>query len=171
MHKESILKLIKSAECKSAEEIKLYAQACIELDVIKMIDGQMTVNMRSVISVTDFIIQGNDPDILVYIRKCFTGSTRILGGLVTHLKFNKDWRKLQSEWGKMAPYLKVFTNGMYIPFNKEILGHTLELLEAYNNYALVPLVINEILDVVIVKYKEIDYEEVVEAIGRELGIN
>lgn len=169
MHKESILKLIKSAECKSAEEIKLYAQACIELDVIKMIDGQMTVNMRSVISVTDFIIQGNDPEIVSFIKEtCNRESGK---SVLPDFKFKSVWRKVQSEWGKMAPYLKVFTNGMYIPFNKEILGHTLELLEAYNNYALVPLVINEILDVVIVKYKEIDYEEVVEAIGRELGIN
>lgn len=168
MNNSTILTLMKSAECKSAEEIKAYAKACVELDVIKMIDGQMTVNMKSVTEITDFVIQGNDPEIVSYIRKRFTGSTRILGGLITHLKFNKEWRKLQSEWGKMAPYLKIMTNGMYIPFNEEVLDCTLELLEEFNNDALLH---NEALEEMILKCKEIPYIEVVKTIKRELGIN
>ena len=168
MDKNIILKLMKSAECKCPAEINEYAQACVELGVVKIVDGQMAVNMKSVTEITDYIIQGNDPEIVSYIRKRFTGSTRILGGLVTHIKFNRDWRKVQSEWGRMYPYLKILTNGMYIPFNEEVLDCVLELLESFNDAV---LMYNEALEEMITKCKGIPYTKVVEAIRRELGIN
>lgn len=166
MHKESILKLIKSAECKCPADIRSYAQACIALDIIKIVDGQMTVNMKSVISVTDFIIQGNDPEIVSFIKEtCNRESGK---SVLPDFKFKSVWRKVQSEWGMLAPYLKVFSNGMYIPFNEEVLDCILELLEAFSNDA---LLYGEVLEEVLIRYKKIPYTKVIKAIRGELGIN
>lgn len=167
-NKSSILKLIKSAECKSAEEIKLYAQACVELDVIKILDNQMVINMKSVIGITDFVIQGNDPEIVSFIKETCCKDNKKPFSILSGFKFKSVWRKVQSEWGKMAPYLKILMNGMYIPFNEEVLDCTLELLEAFNEDA---LLYEDIIEDIIAKCKDIPYTKVVEAVRRELGIN
>ena len=168
MDRDSILKLIRSAECKCPAEISCYAQACIELDIIKVIDGQMTINMKSVTEITDYVVQGNDPDIVAYIKETCCKDNKKPFSILSGFKFKSIWRKVQSEWGKMYLYLKILTNGMYIPFNEEVLDCTLELLEAFNEDA---LLYNEELEEIIVRCKKTPYTKVVEAIRRELGIN
>ena len=162
MDNKEILNLITSSEYKSNEEIRTYAKACVKLNIVKYVDGHLTINMKTMFDVVNHIIQGNDPEILSYIRKYFTGSTRILGGLLTHIKFNRDWRKLQSEWGKMAPYLKVFANGMYIPFNKDLLETCQELIE--ENFT------DASFRGVMQKFKEIPHAKILEAIREELSV-
>ena len=166
MNKDTILKLMKSAECKCPAEINEYTRACKELNIIKVIDGQMTVNMKSVIEITDFVIQGNNPEIVSFIKEtCYKKSGKTL---LPDFKFKGVWRKVQAEWGRMYPYIKIITNGMYFPFNEEVLDCVLELLEAFNNDA---LLYNEELEEIIVRCKKIPYIEVVKAMRRELGIN
>lgn len=167
MDNKEILNLITSSEYKSNEEIRTYAKACVKLNIFKYVDGHLTINMKTMFDVVNHIIQGNDPEILSYIRKYFTGSTRILGGLLTHIKFNRDWRKLQSEWGKMAPYLKVFTNGMYFPFNEDLLETYQELIEEYFNDA---LLLDASFRAVMQRFKEIPHADILKAIREELSV-
>lgn len=169
MNNNTVINLMRSAECKSAEEIKNYAQACVELDIVKYVDNQMVINMRSVIEITDQIIQGNNPEILSYIREYYTETTThsmMIGGLVDKFKFSLVWRKVQSTWGKMAPYVKVFGNGMYIPFNEDVLDCFQELLEEYFGDA---LELDASFNTTVERFRSLPHAEVLRAIKDELS--
>ena len=168
MDNKEILNLITSSEYKSNEEIRTYAKACVKLNLVKYVDSHLTINMKTMFDIVNYIIQGNCPEVMSFIRDYYKKSDGSkLGNLLSGFKFNKGWRKLQSEWGKMAPYLKIFTNGMYFPFNEELLETCQELIE--ENFTDV-LLTDASFRGVMQKFKEIPHAKILEAIREELSV-
>ena len=161
MDNKEIMNLLTSSEYKSNEDIRTYAKACVRLNLVRGIDGHLTINMKTMFDIVNYIIQGNCPEVMSSIRDYYKKSDGSkLGNLLSDFKFNKGWRKLQSEWGMLAPYLKVFSNGMYFPFNEELLETTQELIEEYFTDASFKAVMQ--------RFKEIPYADILKAIREEL---
>ena len=67
----------------------------------------------------------------------------------------------------MAPYLKVFSNGMYFPFNEELLETCQELIEEkFTEVLLTDASFRGVMQ----KFKEIPHAKILEAIREELSV-
>ena len=90
MDNKEILNLITSSDLYSDEEIRTYAKACVKLNLFKDVDGHLTINMKNMFDVVNHIIQGNDPEIMSFIRDYYKKSDGSkLGNLLSGFKFNK----------------------------------------------------------------------------------
>ena len=163
MDNKEILNLFTSSECKSDEDISTYAKACVKLNLFKCVDAHLTINMGVMFEIINHVVQGNCLEVLSFIKdyyKKYNDGSK-LSGLLHGLKFNSSWRKLQSEWGKIAPYLKVFMNGMYFPFNEELLDTIQELIkENYREALLLDASFREVIR----RLEEVPHAKVLKAI-------